>query len=71
MGWLDDLLRRARGLKKQECGNMLPENPTLADFQNEAFRIAQLAKEVQNVKHHWSADQWREVSKAIERLEKL
>lgn len=50
---------------------MLPENPTLADFQNEAFRIAQLAKEVQNVEHHWSADQWREVSKAIERLEKL
>jgi hypothetical protein len=69
MSWLDSILSRGRWLRARECGSQLPENPTIADFKIEAFRIGQLAKELQNSGHHWSDAQWREISKWIERLE--
>jgi len=48
---------------------MLPANPKLEDFLREARDISQLAKMVQNIEHHWSPEQWREISKAIEKIE--
>lgn len=48
---------------------MLPEKPSFADFKKEAREIAQLAKEVQNVRHCWSDEEWRKISRIIERLE--
>lgn len=48
---------------------MLPENPMLDDLKKEAYLIGQLAKEVQNVEHPWSEEQWRRISKAIEKIE--
>jgi hypothetical protein len=47
----------------------LPKNPTFEDFEREAYEIAQLAKIVQNTESAWSDEQWRKISKAIERLE--
>jgi uncharacterized protein Yka (UPF0111/DUF47 family) len=35
------------------------------------FELAQMVKEVQNVEKHWTEEQWREISKAIERLERV
>jgi len=72
MGWLNEIIKRGSRLRLKELGyeRELPENPTLDDIKKEAFSIGQLAKEVQNTKHHWSDEQWREISKAIENLEK-
>lgn len=69
MGWLQDILDSARRIKARECGSTLPDNPTLADLRREAFYIAQLAKEDQNMNKRYSDEQWRKLSKAIERLE--
>lgn len=69
MSWLQNILDQARRIRKAECGSTLPENPTLADFKAEAFRIAQMAKEVQNSEHPYPDAQWRKISKAIEGLE--
>ena len=66
--WLDKILRKGLKIMAAECGSELPENPTLDDFK-EATRIGQLAKELQNTDHHWSNEQWRKISKAIEKLE--
>ena len=67
--WLDKILRNGLKIRAAECGSELPENPTMDDFKKEAMRIGQLAKEIQNIDHHWSEEQWREISKAIEAVE--
>jgi len=67
--WLDKILRKGLKIRLAEKGIELPENPTLDDFKKEAMRISQLAKEVQNTKRIWSDEQWRKISKAIEKLE--
>lgn len=43
---LADVLSHGAWLKGRENGLELPENPTLDDFKKEAFRIAQLGKEL-------------------------
>lgn len=71
MTWLSKILLRGRKLRMKEVGyeSTLPENPTFADFKKEAHSIGQLAKEIQNNDHHWSDEQWRKISKTIEKLE--
>lgn len=73
MGWLNDILLRGAKLRLKELGaeSTLPDNPTAADIRREAYLLTQLAKEVQNSKPggFWSQSHWREISKAIERIE--
>ena len=71
MSWLSSILIRGAKLRLKEMGqeSTLPDNPTIADIKKEAISIGQLAKEIQNESHHWSDDQWRKISKAIEALE--
>lgn len=69
-GWLNNILTQGRRLRKREYGSELPDNPTPADFKKEMYRIAQMAKEVQNTERPWSDDHWKKISKAIEALEK-
>lgn len=41
----------------------------LEDLWRETLDVAQMAKIVQNTEHSWSPEQWREISKAIEKIE--
>jgi len=70
---LGDILHKALRLKALEAGSELPENPTLDDFKKEAFRIAQLAKELQSSTPggHWDQEHWQKISKQIEKIEKM
>ncbi len=67
--WLDKILQRGHRIRKAECGSELPDNPTMDDIRKEVYRIAQMAKEVQNNTKYWSEKDWREISKAIEAVE--
>lgn len=41
----------------------------LEDLWREALAVAQMAKVAQNTEHSWSPEQWRKISKAIEKIE--
>jgi len=51
-------------------GIEIPDNPTIDDFRRAAAQIGQNAKEVMNTQRPWSDEHWREISKAIEKLER-